>query len=102
MEFEGPLSQDNPVWRIELTSPEADSQEAKGEDRVTLQRDRSLFNAKDYPPTLCGGCDLLAAEHLHAENDSPLGRAEVLHKSVPDAQLYPQISSRTGALETPG
>jgi len=24
LEFEGPLSQDNPVWRIELTSPESD------------------------------------------------------------------------------
>ena len=26
VEFEGPLSQDNPVWRIELTAPEPDSQ----------------------------------------------------------------------------
>jgi hypothetical protein len=31
-----------------------------------------------------------------------LGRAEVLHKRVPDAQLYSQISSRTGAFATPG
>jgi hypothetical protein len=33
VEFEGPLSQDNPVWRIELTAPEPDSH--RGEDRVT-------------------------------------------------------------------
>ena len=26
LEFEGPLSQDNPVWRIELTAPQQDSQ----------------------------------------------------------------------------
>jgi hypothetical protein len=29
VEFEGPLSQDNPVWRIELTAPEPDSKGAK-------------------------------------------------------------------------
>jgi hypothetical protein len=29
LEFEGPLSQDNPVWRIELTAPEPDSTAAK-------------------------------------------------------------------------
>src|SRR5215831_1971499 len=29
VEFEAPLSEDNPVWRIELTAPEADSQKAK-------------------------------------------------------------------------
>jgi hypothetical protein len=28
VEFEGPLSQDNPVWRIELTAPEPDSEKA--------------------------------------------------------------------------
>ena len=31
IEFEGPLSQDNPVWRIELTAPEPDSKGAKVE-----------------------------------------------------------------------
>jgi hypothetical protein len=31
VEFEGPLSQDSPVWRIELASPEPDSQKAKVE-----------------------------------------------------------------------
>ena len=29
VEFEGPLSQDNPVWRIELTAPEPDSHQSK-------------------------------------------------------------------------
>lgn len=29
VEFEGPLSQDNPVWRIELTAPEPDSKGVK-------------------------------------------------------------------------
>jgi hypothetical protein len=29
VEFEGPLSQDNPVWRIELTAPEPDSNAVK-------------------------------------------------------------------------
>jgi hypothetical protein len=29
VEFEGPLSQDNPVWRIELAAPEPDSKGAK-------------------------------------------------------------------------
>jgi hypothetical protein len=29
LEFEGPLSQDNPVWRIELTAPEPDSHRSK-------------------------------------------------------------------------
>jgi len=29
LEFEGPLSQDNPVWRIELTAPEPDSQDVR-------------------------------------------------------------------------
>ena len=29
VEFEGPLSQDNPVWRIELASPEPDSKGVK-------------------------------------------------------------------------
>jgi hypothetical protein len=29
VEFEGPLSQDSPVWRIELTAPEPDSQKVK-------------------------------------------------------------------------
>jgi hypothetical protein len=28
VEFEGPLSQDTPVWRIELAAPEPDSQKA--------------------------------------------------------------------------
>jgi hypothetical protein len=42
------------------------------------------------------------AEHLHAENDSPLCCPEVLHESVADAQLYPQIPSIAGALETLG
>ena len=31
VEFEGPLSEDNPVWRIELVAPEPDSQKAKAE-----------------------------------------------------------------------
>jgi len=31
VEFEGPLSQDNPVWRIELTAPEPDSRKSKME-----------------------------------------------------------------------
>ena len=31
VEFEGPLSEDNPVWRIELTAPEPESQKAKQE-----------------------------------------------------------------------
>ncbi len=31
VEFEGPLSEDNPVWRIELTAPEPDSKGAKTE-----------------------------------------------------------------------
>ena len=31
VEFEGPLSQDNPVWRIELASPEPDSKGVKTE-----------------------------------------------------------------------
>jgi hypothetical protein len=35
-------------------------------------------------------------EHLHAEYDSPLWRAEVLHKCVADAQLQPQIPFCTG------
>jgi hypothetical protein len=48
------------------------------------------------------GCNLFLAEHLHAENDSPLCCAEVLHKSVADAQLYPQIPSATGVFESPG
>jgi hypothetical protein len=47
-------------------------------------------------------CDLLVAENLHAENDSPLCCAEVLHNSVADAELYPQIPSSTSAFETPG
>jgi hypothetical protein len=34
-------------------------------------------------------CDLLAPEQFDTEYDSPLCRAEVLHKSVADAQLYP-------------
>ena len=29
LEFEGPLSQDNPVWRIELTAPEQDSERVR-------------------------------------------------------------------------
>jgi hypothetical protein len=29
VEFEGPLSQDNPVWRIELAAPEPDSKGVK-------------------------------------------------------------------------
>jgi hypothetical protein len=29
VEFEGPLSQDNPVWRIELAAPEPDSKDVK-------------------------------------------------------------------------
>jgi hypothetical protein len=29
VEFEGPLSQDNRVWRIELIAPEPGSQKAK-------------------------------------------------------------------------
>lgn len=29
LEFEGPLSEDGPVWRIELAAPEADSSAAK-------------------------------------------------------------------------
>ena len=29
VEFEGPMSEDNPVWRIELIAPEPDSQKAK-------------------------------------------------------------------------
>jgi hypothetical protein len=44
----------------------------------------------------------IVAEHLHAENDSPLCCAEVLHKSMADAQLYPQIPSSTCAFEPPG
>jgi hypothetical protein len=47
-------------------------------------------------------CDLLVAENLNAENDSPLCCAEALHKSVADAQLYPQILSSSSAFETPG
>lgn len=31
VEFEGPLSEDSPVWRIELTAPEPDSRKAKVE-----------------------------------------------------------------------
>jgi hypothetical protein len=40
-------------------------------------------------------------EQLHTEYNSPLRRAEVLLKSVADAQLYAQIPSRTGMFETP-
>jgi len=46
--------------------------------------------------------NLLVTKHFHAENDSPLCCAEILHKSVANAQLYPQIPSRTGVFETSG
>jgi len=45
---------------------------------------------------------LTVPPHLQAENDSPLCCAEVLLKSVADAQLYPQIPANTGVFETPG
>ena len=47
-------------------------------------------------------CDLLVPEQLHTEYDSPLCRSEVLHKSMADAQLYPQISFCPGLFQTPG
>ena len=39
LEFEGPLSQDSPVWRIELTAPEPDAEKKGKIEEVNFNPD---------------------------------------------------------------